>query len=354
MDADKKPEETKENKEAAPASTGAGSTAADSSAKPTEDKPGDGTDTSKASPDTKTDSASNAPVGQPTSFKQTIKRFRVYVLILLLLAIIGGIFATVSSLNGKKTPPPPSISSQTLSQNQLKQLATSNTNSSGQTLTVQGNSTLDGQVLIRSNLDVAGTIQLGSGLDVAKVTDSNTSSFGSAQVSTLQVATSSTFQGLVSFQNGMDVSGNTAFSAATISALTATDIIMSSNGQIQVPGHLAFTGAFPGRTINFGVLGNGGSASLNGSDTSGTVSINTGNNPTAGCFITIIFNIPFTTAANIMLGPIGLGAGATQHNAEVITDPTTGETTGFRICSANTPLPNQAFGFSYFINDSPT
>src|SRR5262249_2521805 len=130
-------------------------------------------------------------------------------------------------------------------------------------------------------------------------------------------------------------------------------LIMNGNAQIQVPKHLTFTGAFPHRTISFGVLGNGGSASINGSDTNGTVTINTGNNPAAGCFITVIFNIPFAQPPNIMLGPIGLGAGAIQHYVQPIVSTTTGATTGFRICTANTPLPNQAFAFSYFANDAP-
>jgi len=358
MDTDKKPETGKENEEPAPASAEAGTPAAASPAAPVENKPGDGANSS----DTPSDKANtDGTTGKddvvakpPNSFKQTLKRFRVYVLILLLLAIVGIIFVVVSSLNGKKTPPPPSVSSQPLSQTQLKKLASSTTSSNGQTLTVRGDATLNGQVLIRNNLGVAGTIQLGSGLNVPKITDTNTSSFGSAQASTLQIATSSTFQGVATFQDGINMNGNTAFNAATIGTLTATNIVMSGSMQIEVPGHLAFTGAFPGRTINFGVLGNGGSASLNGSDTSGTVSINTGNNPTAGCFISIIFNIPFTTTPNILLGPIGLGAGATQHNTEIITNSTSGLVTGFKICTANTPLPNQAFGFSYFINDSPT
>ena len=113
-----------------------------------------------------------------------------------------------------------------------------------------------------------------------------------------------------------------------------------------------FTGAFPGRTVNFGVLGNGGSASLNGSDTSGTVSINTGNNPTIGCFISVVFNIPFATPPNIVLGPINIGAGTIEHNV-VLNTNASGVFTGFKICTANVPMANQAFGFSYFITGAP-
>ena len=350
MDTDKKSEDNKDKKEAAPADANAKATDTGSLSKPTDtesDKASDAGD--KDSGDDKT-----APTPKPNSFKQTLKRFRVYLLIVLLLAILGAIFATVTSLNGKKTPPPPSVQSQTLSQSQLKKLATSSsTSTSGQTLTIQGNAELDGQALLHSGLYVAGNLQSGGGLSVPELTISNSSSLGNAQASKLQVATTSTFQGVLTLQNGLNVKGNTSFSSASFGTLTATDISMSGTSQIQVPSHLAFTGAFPGRTISFGVLGNGGSASINGSDTSGTISLNTGNNPQIGCFLTVIFNQPFVHPPNILLGPIGLGAGAIQYSTELITSPDTGATTAFKICTANTPLPNQAFGFSYFINGAP-
>jgi len=118
MDTDKKPETGKENEEPAPASAEAGTPAAASPAAPVENKPGDGANSS----DTPSDKANtDGTTGKddvvakpPNSFKQTLKRFRVYVLILLLLAIVGIIFVVVSSLNGKKTPPPPSVSSQVM------------------------------------------------------------------------------------------------------------------------------------------------------------------------------------------------------------------------------------------------
>jgi hypothetical protein len=100
------------------------------------------------------------------------------------------------------------------------------------------------------------------------------------------------------------------------------------------------------------VLGNGGSASINGSDTSGTISISTGNNPVAGCFATIVFNQPFSQMPNILLGPIGYGAGAITHYVETVTNDLN-QTSAFKICTADTPIPNQAFGFSYLINGSP-
>lgn len=298
------------------------------------------------------------PAATQRGLKQTLKRFWLYLVIVLLVAVIGGVYAVVSSLQNKKTPPPPSVQSQAMTEEQLKQLAKTPNSSSGQTLTIQGDSILDGQDAIRGNLNVAGDIQAGGTLSIPALTISNTGNFGNAQVSSLQVATTSSL-GSATLQNGLNLAGNTSISDVTVGTLTATRFIMTSNGVITVPHHLMFTGNFPHRTISFGVLGNGGEASVNGSDTNGTVSLNTGSGPRPGCFITVIFLIPFAGPANILLGPIGLGSAGSQDGSglhpyvQPVTDPTTGNTTAFKICTTSTPLPNQAFGFSYLVNGSP-
>jgi len=332
--ADEKPEDDKEKKEAAPAGGDAKSA-----------------DTSNSEGDA--DSGEGKAAEKPGGLKQTLKKFRLYLLIILLVAVVCGVFVVVSSLNKKKAPPPASIQSQSLSQNQLKKQAATGLSTSGQTISIQGNAILDGQEAMKGNLFVAGDVQTGGALNIPELTLSGSGNLGNAQLSKLQVATTATFTGQPTFQNGMNVNGTVSFSSASFGTLTATRLNMEGNATITVPHHLMFTGAFPHRTISFGVLGNGGSASVNGSDTNGTVSINTGNNPQPGCFITVIFNIPFAQGANILLGPIGLGAGAIQYSAQPTTSSTTNATTGFKICTANTPLPNQAFGFSYLVNGAP-
>ncbi len=355
MDTKDKPAESTEQKDATPA-------AADSSPEVIDAT----TDNSASGSTTKSDKTDDSgkdstPAPPSNSFKQTLKRIRVYLIAVLLLITIGGVFLTVSALNSRKTPPPPNIQSQTLTQNQLKQSAgATGTATSGQTLTIQGNATLDGQAQVHNSLYVAGDVQSAAGFSAPQLTVSGTGSIGSAQTGALQVATTATFQGLVTLQKDLNLSGNASLSTASVTTLTATNIIMSDNGQIKVPGHLALmtvvpgdppiAGAFPGRSVSFGVLGNGGSASVNGSDTSGTVNINTGNNPVAGCFVSLTFVVPFTHVPNILLGPIGFGAGAITHYVRPTTNAA-GTTTGFRICTNDTPVPNQAFGFSYLVTN---
>lgn len=291
------------------------------------------------------------PDGKPpkklSPLKAFFKKFNVYLLLFLLLCAVGAVVAIVGYLNGKKTPPPATVTTQQLTQDTLKQLANSDATvgDSGQTLTVQGNEIVTGQVLVRNNLNVAGTIQLGSTLSVPSLTVSGQSNLAATQVNSLQVATGSTFQGEVTLQNGMNVAGSSSFSGPiTAGQITVTKLIMSGNAQLQIPNHIAFPGASPGRSINPGVLGAGGSASVNGSDSAGTVNVNSGNNPTAGCFVTMNFAQKFANTPHVVVTPIGAGAGEGQWYVNR-------STTSFSICT-NSPFPaNQAFAYDYFITD---
>jgi len=287
------------------------------------------------------------PAKKPNAFKQFLKRFNVYLLLFLLVVVIGVAVAVVGYLNGKKTPKAPSTANQTLTQDTLNQLANSDATvgDTGQTLTVQGNAVFSGQVLVRSNLNVAGTIQLGGAFTVPELTVSNTANLANTQINALQVATGSTFQGLATFQSGINVAGSASFTGAvTVGQLTVTKLVMSGNSVLEVPNHIAFTGASPGRSINQNVLGAGGTASINGSDMAGTVNINTGTSTQAGCFTTITFSRPFTNTPHVVITPVGSAAGQTQYYV-------TRNTINFSICTNNAPPTSQVFAFDYFITD---
>lgn len=292
------------------------------------------------------------PAKKPNAIKQLFKRFNLYFLLFLLVVIIAGAVATVSYLNSKKTPKSPSITNQTLTADALKQLANSDATvgDTGQTLTVQGNAIFSGQVLVRSNLNVAGTIQLGSTFTVPDLIVSNTTNLNTTQISTLQVAQGSTFQGLVTVQGGINVGGSSAFSGpVTIGQLTVSKITMSGTSQLEIPNHIAFTGASPGRTISAGVLGAGGSGSVNGSDTTGTINLNTGSGPAAGCFVKITFNRPYAATPHVLVSPVGSAASQVQFYVSRSNDTSVPGATGFSLCTNNAAPGNQVFAFDYFV-----
>lgn len=285
------------------------------------------------------------PAKKPNPLKTFLKRFNVYLLMFLLVVVIGVAVAVVAYLNSKKEPPIPSLTNQTLDAETLRQLANSDATvgDTGQTLTVQGNAIFAGQVLVRGNLNVAGTIQLGGEFSVPDLIVSDTANLASTQIASLQVAQDSVFQGEVTLQDDLNVAGTTSFNGVvTVANLVVAKLTMSGNGQLEIPNHINFTGASPGRVINAGVLGAGGTGSVNGSDTTGTVNLNTGDNPTAGCFVRIRFNVPYENTPNVIISPINAGAAQTQYYATV-------SNTEFSICTLNTPPANQVFAFSYFV-----
>lgn len=296
-----------------------------------------------------TASAGNTPAAPAEKKISSIKRFiskvNLYFLIFMLLVAVGGIITIVNYLNSKKETPAPSIAAQELTQDALREMANKDASvgNASHTLNIQGNAIIAGQTLMRGNTDVAGNLQTGGSIQGPSLTISGTSNLAETQANSLQVANDTAIQGNTTLRN-LSVSGTSSFSGAMNAAqITVTRLIMSGDAVLQVPNHISFAGAAPSRAINAGVLGNGGSASVDGSDTSGAVNINTGNGPTPGCFVTITFNKPYPSQPRVLISPVGVAAGQTNYYV-------TRNNTGFSICTANAAPANQAFSFDYFVS----
>jgi cytoskeletal protein CcmA (bactofilin family) len=260
--------------------------------------------------------------------------------------VVAAIIAADKYLNSQKPAPEASITSQQLSEEALRQLAKTDTSvgSNSQTLTIQGNAIINGQTLARGNLNVAGNVQTGGSLQAPSLTISGNVNLGTTQISGLQVAQNLAVQGTTTLRN-LNVSGTSTFNGPmTVSQLTVTSLTLSSNATFNIPGHIRFTGASPSRSINASVLGNGGSASIDGSDTSGTVNINSGTNPTAGCFITLTFAQRFTNKPHVLISPVNKAAGQLDYYV-------TRDNNGFSVCTANVATARQSFAFDYFITN---
>jgi hypothetical protein len=120
---------------------------------------------------------------------------------------------------------------------------------------------------------------------------------------------------------------------------------MSGNATLQIPNHISFTGPSPSAARISGPIGNGGTVSINGSDTSGTLNVSTGNGPTAGCFATITFNQKLSGTPRIIITPVGAAAGGTQY---YVNSPST---TGFQICTATAAPANAELSYNFFVMD---
>jgi hypothetical protein len=277
-------------------------------------------------------------------FKRIFRRVNVYLLVFILLLVIAGAITVVNYLNSQKAPVQPDVASQTLSQEALNQLTNTDVNAgaASQTLTIQGNAIIAGQTLARGNVNIAGNLQTGGSIQAPSLTVSGTSNLGTTQVNTLQVANNVAIQGSTTVRD-LNVAGVSSFSGAvTASQITVTHLILSGNATLLVPNHISFTGSSPSRVANNAVLGNGGSTSLSGSDTAGSVTINTGTNTVAGCFVKITFNQVFTSQPRVIISPVGIGAAQTQYYVNHTP-------TDFSICTANAAPTNQTFSFDYLV-----
>ncbi len=288
---------------------------------------------------------SDIPVEKKVSpIKKFLRKINLYFLIFVLIVVVAGAYTIVNYLNSQKVAPTPEIANQGLTEDALKDLANTDASvgNTSQTLTIQGNAIIAGQTLMRGNLNVAGNFQSGGSIQGPSLTISGASNLGEAQINSLQVATNTAVQGSTTLRD-LSVSGTSTFSGAmTASQITTSRLILSGNAILQVPNHISFTGPTPGRTINNAVLGSGGTASISGSDTTGTININTGSNPTVGCFARINFQQAYTTQPHVIVSPVGAGAGQTQYYVDR-------NNAGFSICTANPAPANQVFAFDYFV-----
>lgn len=278
--------------------------------------------------------------------KKFFRKVNVYFLIFVLIVVVAGVIAVVNYLNSQKAPEEPNIATQSLTQDALKQLANTDATvgSASQTLNIQGNAIIAGQTLTRGNLNVAGNFQSGGPITAPSITTSGAANLGTIQTNNLQVATDVAIQGKTTVRD-LNVAGTTSFSGAvTASEITVSQLILSGNAVLRIPNHISFTGPSPGRSINAGVLGSGGSASINGSDTTGTVNINTGGSPQPGCFVQITFAQKFSNQPHVLVSPVGAGAGQLQYYVDR-------NQSGFSICTNNAAPANQVFAFDYFVTN---
>jgi hypothetical protein len=283
-----------------------------------------------------------APTKQSAGFKGFLRRFNVYLIMFLFVLVIAGIVIALTYFQSKKTTNT-TIKSTDLTTSVLNQLATSDATvgDAKQVLNVQANAIFAGKVLVRSSLETAGNLQVGGGTTLNTLSVTDLSSFGQVQVSkNLAVNGDTGIQGQLTVSKGLQVTGAGSFSGP----LTAPQITTSTfqlNGNLVLTSHITAGGPLPSRTSGPAV-GSGGTSSISGSDTAGTVNISTGSNTAPGCFITITFAQRYTDAPRVLITPIGAQAGDVNYYV-------TRTATAFSICDSSAAPTGASFGFDYFI-----
>ena len=281
---------------------------------------------------------------QARSIRALLKHINIYLLAFGLLIVVAIAVFVIAMLHSTSKPSS-SITSQNLSQSVLSQLATSDVTvgDAKQVLNVQSNAVFAGQVLVRSDLQVAGKLQVGGSLTLSGVTVSGTSAFDQVQVNkNLAVAGDTALQGQLTVQKSLNVNGGGTFSGA-LSAGQVTVTTLQLNGDLILTHHITAGGVTPTRA-NGNNLGGGGTTSVSGSDSAGSITINTGGGASAGCFITVTFASKYNATPHVIVTPVGSSAAGLQYYVNR-------STSNFSICAANAPGSGQTFGFDYLVVD---
>ncbi|HVQ43375.1 MAG TPA: hypothetical protein VMT30_00190 [Candidatus Saccharimonadia bacterium] len=217
--------------------------------------------------------------------------------------------------------------------------------SSGQTLNIGAGA------LFRGKVDVAGDLSIGGRLNAnGPVTLSQLNVTGGGGViglnvgSNLNVTGTTVLQqtlsvtGLATFAGGINVGGNASFNAINASSLAVRNLSIS--GPLVV-GHLTTQGPTPG-FVTGPAVGSGGTASISGNDTAGTLNFNTGGGPPSGVLGTITFRAAYTATVHVLLTPL-TGAGAATP---AYVTRTTG---GFQVHTDTAPPSGAVLSYDYLV-----
>lgn len=264
----------------------------------------------------------------------------IWLLVFILVVLSAGAVVFVSLKSSKQTTTVTKAGS--LTDEQLASLKGNTTlvGDAKQTLDVQSNAIFEGQVLLRSDLSVAGSLKVGSGISIPSITVGNGGTFGQIGISGgLNVGGDTSLQGQLTVQKNLTVNGTASFGNLSVSQLGVSTLQL--RGDINLNQHINTSGGVPGRTLGTAV-GSGGTASVGGSDTAGTVNINTGGSPPAGCFITVRFVHPFSSSPHVVISPSNSSAAGLQYYVNR-------SASNFSVCTASVPAATTTYTFDYVV-----
>lgn len=283
--------------------------------------------------------------GRLGGISQLFEDINPYIILYIAIVVVAIIIFFVATYNTTSEPLDSDI---TIEGQELDQAALDNLISQestigtvSQTLTVAANSIFNGNVLVKDNLDVAGSINVGGPLSLPGITVAGDSSFENVEVSNnLTINGSATVQGALNAQQNLNVSGDASIAGALSAASITADTIEFLN-DVAILRHIDTGGPTP--AISRGTsVGNGGTVSISGGDVSGSVNINTGSGASAGILASITFAAPYNNTPHVVISPVG---SATSTLAYYVTRTSS----GFSIGTTSSPAGSQNYVFDYVI-----
>lgn len=287
----------------------------------------------------------------PTEIKKSLadrvkgltSNFNIYLIAFLVIVFIS-LVITYVALNTNQNDGV-SISGQELTEDAFNELAQneSNVGDVNQTLTVEANAIFNGKVLVKDNLDVAGSINVGGPLTLPGITVAGTSAFEDVEVNNnLSILGSASIQGVLTVNDSANISGDLSV-GGEISAATLTADSISFSGDLELSRHINTGGPTPNATRG-GAVGAGGTVSISGTDVSGTVTINTGGGPSTGILATVSFSTAYSGTPRVIISPSSSAASSMNYYVSR-------STTGFTIRTTSVPTASTTYIFDYWVSE---
>lgn len=293
-------------------------------------------------------SQSTQPVGPKLNWREKIfKRLsgvNPYLVMFILVVVLGVIITfIVNRVNETNDPASLTFQGSELDQQSIDDLlkAEQNIGTVEQTLTVAANAIFNGKILVKSDLDVAGSIRVGGPLNLPGITVAGTSDFDEVNVNNnLSILGSASIQQSLTVQGGANISGNVSV-GGTISAGKISTEAMEFTGDLSLTKHIDTGGSVP-RITSGTAVGSGGTVSISGNDIAGTVTANTGGVPPAGIMARVSFTRPYNSTPYVQVTPIGSASSTINYYVER-------DSSGFRIGTTSAPSGSTTYKFDYFI-----
>lgn len=285
---------------------------------------------------------------QTTSWHHLRQRARVTAQITSLFAfllIAGGVAGYFYGNSRQSTAPAPTPAVTTLSADDLNKLSqvSGSLGSNGQVLNIGADALFRGKVDVSGDLSVSGHLNANGPVSLSALNITGASGTTGLTVGTnLVVGGTATFQKSLTVSDlasaaNLNISGN-----ASINSLNATSIAVRTiaiSGPLTI-GHLISQGAAP--VISGGSVGAGGTVSISGNDTAGTVNISLGTNPGSNVVVaTITFRAAYGNTTHILLTPLTEAAAASGAFV-------TRSAAGFQIHTRTNPTGG-VLSFDYFV-----
>jgi hypothetical protein len=220
-------------------------------------------------------------------------------------------------------------------------------------LVVGPNSKFGGKVTMSSDLNVGGQLVLNSKLNASDAALAKLQA-GDTQLQTLNVNGDGTISTL-NLRKDLQVAGVTRLQGQlTVNQLTTINNNMNVAGNLSVggslsvrnfqvanltvAGHLISSGSTPGVSAG-GATGSGGTATISGNDTSGTVAVNIGVGGGNGLLATVTFTTKYGSTPHVNVTPVGRSVPGLYVNRT---------SSGFTI-SADGSLGAGGYAFDYIV-----